>query len=81
MGTSAYSFASHPLLSSLSSRTSSPQGQFVAIAACSSYNLFAECPFPDGFNVAVLLYSLSLLALFLNFYQQTYLRNKQKKLA
>ncbi|MXQ92549.1 hypothetical protein E5288_WYG001013 [Bos mutus] len=54
---------------------------FVAIAACSSYNLFAECPFPDGFNVAVLLYSLSLLALFLNFYQQTYLRNKQKKLA
>ncbi|ELR54822.1 Elongation of very long chain fatty acids protein 4 [Bos mutus] len=56
-------------------------GQFVAIAACSSYNLFAECPFPDGFNVAVLLYSLSLLALFLNFYQQTYLRNKQKKLA
>uniref|UniRef100_E1BBK7 Elongation of very long chain fatty acids protein n=1 Tax=Bos taurus TaxID=9913 RepID=E1BBK7_BOVIN len=56
-------------------------GQFVAIAACSSYNLFAECPFPDSFNVAVLLYSLSLLALFLNSYQQTYLRNKQKKLA
>ncbi|KAI4586241.1 hypothetical protein MJG53_004028 [Ovis ammon polii x Ovis aries] len=56
-------------------------GQFVAIAAHSSYNLFAECPFPDGFNVAVLLYSLSLLALFLNFYQQTYLRSKQKKLA
>uniref|UniRef100_A0A8C2QT18 Elongation of very long chain fatty acids protein n=1 Tax=Capra hircus TaxID=9925 RepID=A0A8C2QT18_CAPHI len=56
-------------------------GQFVAIAAHSSYNLFAECPFPDGFNVAVLLYSLSLLALFLNFYQQTYLRSKQKRLA
>ncbi|XP_055439513.1 elongation of very long chain fatty acids protein 7-like [Bubalus kerabau] len=56
-------------------------GQFVAIATHSSYNLFAECPFPDSFNVAVLLYSLSLLALFLNFYQHTYLRSKQKKLA
>ncbi|XP_070310264.1 very long chain fatty acid elongase 7-like [Odocoileus virginianus] len=54
-------------------------GQFVAIAAHSSYNLFAECPFPDGFNVAVLLYSLSLLTLFFNFYQQTYLRSKRKK--
>nr|XP_020738323.1 elongation of very long chain fatty acids protein 4-like [Odocoileus virginianus texanus] len=54
-------------------------GQFVATAAHSSYNLFAECPFPDGFNVAVLLYSLSLLTLFFNFYQQTYLRSKRKK--
>ncbi|KAB0386719.1 hypothetical protein FD755_001675 [Muntiacus reevesi] len=54
-------------------------GQFVAIAAHSSYNLFAECPFPDGFNVAILLYLLSLLALFFNFYQQTYLRSKRKK--
>ncbi|KAF4022883.1 hypothetical protein G4228_014819 [Cervus hanglu yarkandensis] len=55
------------------------RGQFVAIAAHSSYNLFAECPFPDGFNVAVLLYLLRLLTLFFNFYQQTYLRSKRKK--
>ncbi|XP_049628048.1 elongation of very long chain fatty acids protein 4-like isoform X2 [Suncus etruscus] len=55
-------------------------GQFAAIAAHSSYNLFAECSFPDGFNLAVLLYSLSLIVLFLNFYRQTYLRGRRKKL-
>ncbi|XP_055964636.1 elongation of very long chain fatty acids protein 4-like [Sorex fumeus] len=54
-------------------------GQFVAIAAHASYNLFAECSFPDGFNLAVLLYSLSLIVLFLNFYRQTYLRGRRKK--
>ncbi|OWK52586.1 Elongation of very long chain fatty acids protein 4 [Lonchura striata] len=53
--------------------------QFVAIAAHSSYNLFTECPFPDGFNTAVFLYILSLLALFLHFYYQTYVRGKQEK--
>ncbi|NXD00423.1 ELOV4 protein, partial [Certhia familiaris] len=51
--------------------------QFVAIAAHSSYNLFTECPFPDGFNIAVFLYVLSLLALFLHFYYRTYVRGKQ----
>ncbi|NXL02902.1 ELOV4 protein, partial [Mesembrinibis cayennensis] len=51
--------------------------QFVAIAAHSSYNLFTECPFPDGFNIAVFLYSLSLIALFLHFYYQTYNRGKK----
>ncbi|XP_052645662.1 elongation of very long chain fatty acids protein 4-like isoform X3 [Harpia harpyja] len=54
--------------------------QFVAIAAHSSYNLFTECPFPDGFNAAVFLYILSLIALFLWFYYQTYIRGKQEKL-
>ncbi|XP_072779778.1 very long chain fatty acid elongase 4-like isoform X5 [Taeniopygia guttata] len=54
--------------------------QFVAIAAHSSYNLFTECPFPDGFNTAVFLYILSLLALFLRFYYHTYVRGKQEKL-
>ncbi|XP_069662894.1 very long chain fatty acid elongase 4-like isoform X3 [Haliaeetus albicilla] len=54
--------------------------QFVAIAAHSSYNLFTECPFPDGFNAAVFLYILSLIALFLRFYYQTYIRGKQEKL-
>ncbi|NWV03721.1 ELOV4 protein, partial [Ptilonorhynchus violaceus] len=46
--------------------------QFVAIAAHSCYNLFAECPFPDGFNAAVVLYVLSLVALFLRFYRRAY---------
>ncbi|XP_066039751.1 very long chain fatty acid elongase 4-like isoform X1 [Chamaea fasciata] len=54
--------------------------QFVAIAAHSSYNLFTECPFPDGFNTAVFLYILSLLALFLRFYYRTYIRGKREKL-
>ncbi|XP_055568146.1 elongation of very long chain fatty acids protein 4-like isoform X2 [Falco biarmicus] len=54
--------------------------QFVAIAAHSSYNLFTECPFPDGFNAAVFLYILSLIALFLHFYYRTYIRGKQEKL-
>ncbi|XP_060046224.1 potassium voltage-gated channel subfamily A member 1 isoform X4 [Erinaceus europaeus] len=54
--------------------------QFVAIVAHSSYNLFADCAFPDGFNIAVLLYSFSLIILFLNFYYQTYLRGKWEKL-
>ncbi|XP_063010360.1 uncharacterized protein LOC134417261 isoform X5 [Melospiza melodia melodia] len=40
----------------------------------------AECPFPDGFNTAVFLYILSLLALFLRFYYQTYVRGKREKL-
>ena len=53
----------------------------MAIAAHSSYNLFAECSFPDGFNVAVLLYSLSLITFSLSFYHQTYLRGKREKLA
>ncbi|NWW73866.1 ELOV4 protein, partial [Climacteris rufus] len=51
--------------------------QFVAIAAHSSYNLFTECPFPDGFNAAVSLYMLSLLPLFLHFYHRTYRRGKR----
>ncbi|NXP50552.1 ELOV4 protein, partial [Heliornis fulica] len=51
--------------------------QFVAIAAHSSYNLFTECPFPDGFNTAVFLYILSLIVLFLHFYYRTYTVGKQ----
>ncbi|XP_065279470.1 very long chain fatty acid elongase 4-like [Emys orbicularis] len=54
--------------------------QFVAIAVHSSYNLFTKCPFPDGFNVAVFLYILSLIVLFLNFYYWTYTRGKWEKL-
>uniref|UniRef100_A0A8D0HUA3 Elongation of very long chain fatty acids protein n=1 Tax=Sphenodon punctatus TaxID=8508 RepID=A0A8D0HUA3_SPHPU len=54
--------------------------QFVAIAVHSSYNLFTECPFPDGFNTAVFIYILSLIVLFLNFYYRTYTRGKREKL-
>uniref|UniRef100_A0A8C3ETH0 Elongation of very long chain fatty acids protein n=1 Tax=Corvus moneduloides TaxID=1196302 RepID=A0A8C3ETH0_CORMO len=51
--------------------------QFVAIAAHSSYNLFTECLYPDGFNTTVFLY---ILALFLHFYYWTCVRGKQEKL-
>ncbi|KAM6438765.1 LOW QUALITY PROTEIN: very long chain fatty acid elongase 4-like [Rhynochetos jubatus] len=54
--------------------------QFVDIAAHSSYNLFTECLFPDGFNTAVFLYILSFIALFRYFYYQTCTRGKQEKL-
>ncbi|KAF6119774.1 hypothetical protein HJG60_010184 [Phyllostomus discolor] len=49
-------------------------GQFVTIAAHSSYNLFIECSFPDGFRMAILLYTLSLIAFVFNVYHQTHLR-------
>ncbi|NXD96810.1 ELOV4 protein, partial [Chaetorhynchus papuensis] len=48
--------------------------QLFVATAHSSYNLFTECPFPDGFNTAVFLY---ILALFLHFCYQTYIRGKQ----
>ncbi|XP_040211884.1 elongation of very long chain fatty acids protein 4-like [Rana temporaria] len=53
--------------------------QFVAIAFHSGYNLFTDCPFPDGFNGAVFGYIISLIILFLNFYYQTYIRRSPKK--
>lgn len=56
----------------------SPKGPFVATAA-PSYNLFTECPFPDGLDMAVLLHTFSVIGLFLNCYHQTYLKSKQEK--
>ncbi|NWW19209.1 ELOV4 protein, partial [Falcunculus frontatus] len=48
--------------------------QFVAIAAHSSFSLFTECPFPDGFDTTVFLH---ILALFLYLCYRTYVRGKQ----
>lgn len=53
----------------------------MTIAAYSSCSLFAkECPFPGRLNVTILLFTLSLISLSLNFYHQTYLRGKWEKL-
>ncbi|XP_019320330.1 uncharacterized protein LOC109276187 isoform X2 [Panthera pardus] len=52
----------------------------VATVALSSYSHFTECSFPDGFNMVVLLCSLSVISLFLNCHHQTYLRGKREKL-
>ncbi|KGL85958.1 Elongation of very long chain fatty acids protein 4, partial [Charadrius vociferus] len=52
--------------------------QLVINSMCSSLQFrVSECPFPDGFNIAVFLYILSLIALFLHFYYRTYTRGKQ----
>uniref|UniRef100_S4RR40 Elongation of very long chain fatty acids protein n=1 Tax=Petromyzon marinus TaxID=7757 RepID=S4RR40_PETMA len=51
--------------------------QFVAIALHTSYNLFTDCDFSDGFNL-VFFYIVTLIILSLNFYIQTYRRDKAK---
>nr|XP_014354043.1 PREDICTED: elongation of very long chain fatty acids protein 4-like isoform X2 [Latimeria chalumnae] len=53
--------------------------QFFAIAIHTSYNLFIDCDFPDGFNVFVCFYIASLILLFSNFYYQTYIRWRRSK--
>ncbi|KAI3375315.1 hypothetical protein L3Q82_021811, partial [Scortum barcoo] len=45
------------------------------------YHLFADCDFPDSMNMVVLAYSLSLIALFSNFYYQSYIAKKTGKKA
>uniref|UniRef100_A0A672HJ58 Elongation of very long chain fatty acids protein n=1 Tax=Salarias fasciatus TaxID=181472 RepID=A0A672HJ58_SALFA len=47
--------------------------QFFIVTIHTAYNLFADCDFPDSMNVVVLAYSLSLIALFSNFYYRSYL--------
>ncbi|CAN9503326.1 unnamed protein product [Ophioblennius macclurei] len=47
--------------------------QFFIVTIHTTYNLFADCNFPDSMNVVVLAYSLSLIALFSNFYYRSYL--------
>uniref|UniRef100_A0A672HI85 Elongation of very long chain fatty acids protein n=1 Tax=Salarias fasciatus TaxID=181472 RepID=A0A672HI85_SALFA len=46
---------------------------FFIVTIHTAYNLFADCDFPDSMNVVVLAYSLSLIALFSNFYYRSYL--------
>uniref|UniRef100_A0A3B4UK69 Elongation of very long chain fatty acids protein n=1 Tax=Seriola dumerili TaxID=41447 RepID=A0A3B4UK69_SERDU len=53
--------------------------QFFIVTIHTTYNLFADCDFPDSMNVVVLAYSLSLIALFSNFYYHSYLAKKTKK--
>ncbi|XP_072219082.1 ELOVL fatty acid elongase 8a [Leuresthes tenuis] len=53
--------------------------QFFIVTIHTIYNLFADCDFPDSMNVVVLAYSLSLIALFSNFYYHSYLARKTKK--
>uniref|UniRef100_A0A8C5N847 Elongation of very long chain fatty acids protein n=1 Tax=Gouania willdenowi TaxID=441366 RepID=A0A8C5N847_GOUWI len=42
--------------------------QFFIVTIHTTYNLFADCDFPDSMNTVVLAYSISLIVLFSNFY-------------
>ncbi|KAM7401293.1 hypothetical protein PAMA_005469 [Pampus argenteus] len=53
--------------------------QFLVVTIHTTYNLFADCDFPDSMNMVVLAYSLSLIALFANFYYHSYLSEKKTK--
>ncbi|XP_076075641.1 very long chain fatty acid elongase 4-like [Mytilus galloprovincialis] len=53
--------------------------QFVSFIIHSGYNLLSGCDFPQGFNIAVLIYSLTLILLFANFYYKSYVQKQKKK--
>ncbi|KAF3858523.1 hypothetical protein F7725_011724 [Dissostichus mawsoni] len=53
--------------------------QFFIVTIHTTYNLFADCDFPDSMNMAVFAYSLSLIALFSNFYYKSYLTKTKTK--
>uniref|UniRef100_A0A665WUH4 Elongation of very long chain fatty acids protein n=1 Tax=Echeneis naucrates TaxID=173247 RepID=A0A665WUH4_ECHNA len=53
--------------------------QFFMVTIHTTYNLFADCDFPDSMNIVVLAYSLSLIALFSNFYYRSYIAKRTKK--
>ncbi|XP_056321120.1 ELOVL fatty acid elongase 8a [Danio aesculapii] len=53
--------------------------QFFIVTIHTAFNLYADCDFPDSMNMVVLGYALSLIALFSNFYYQSYLSKKTKQ--
>ncbi|KAK7099618.1 very long chain fatty acid elongase 4-like [Littorina saxatilis] len=53
--------------------------QFVSVNTRSLLSLFVECRYPAWINVVAIFYSSSLLALFANFYRQSYIEAKSKK--
>ncbi|XDV27345.1 hypothetical protein PO909_030889, partial [Leuciscus waleckii] len=52
--------------------------QFFIVTIHTAFNLYADCDFPDSMNMVVFGYALSLIALFSNFYYQSYLSKKTK---
>ncbi|KAM6948305.1 ELOVL fatty acid elongase 8a [Aplochiton taeniatus] len=53
--------------------------QFGVITVHTAYNLWTDCDFPNSMNLVVFGYALSLIALFSNFYYQSYVSRKTKK--
>uniref|UniRef100_A0AAY5KJ63 Elongation of very long chain fatty acids protein n=1 Tax=Esox lucius TaxID=8010 RepID=A0AAY5KJ63_ESOLU len=54
--------------------------QFLLVSAHTGYNLFTDCDFSKAMNAYVFTYCISLIALFSNFYYQSYLNTKAKKM-
>ena len=52
------------------------QTQFVAVIIHTTINIMADCSYPKAFNYAVVLYALSLIVLFSNFYIKAYVNKK-----
>ncbi|XP_004079097.1 elongation of very long chain fatty acids protein 4-like isoform X1 [Oryzias latipes] len=52
--------------------------QFFIVSIHTTYNLLADCDFPDSMNSVVLAYCLSLIVLFGNFYYRSYLSKRNK---
>ena len=48
------------------------QTQFAIVMVHTVTNIVVDCSFPKGFNWAVSIYALSLIALFANFYRKAY---------
>lgn len=53
--------------------------QFVAFVIHSGYNLLIACDYPQGFNITVVTYAFTLIALFGNFYYHSYLQSQREK--
>lgn len=52
--------------------------QFMLFLLHTGYNLFSDCDFPDGMNLLVFGYCITLIILFSNFYVQSYLKKKKE---
>lgn len=49
--------------------------------AHTAVNFFTECSYPKGYDIAFMVYGIFLTSLFVKFYRDSYLENKQKKAA
>ncbi|PVD22782.1 hypothetical protein C0Q70_16038 [Pomacea canaliculata] len=54
------------------SKGHSALAQFVILLAFTLVNIVAECDFPKGFSYAALVYGLTYLLLFINFYRRSF---------